>query len=185
MFGASKYNPDMRDIMVGLPYNLVLTVVLAFELACLVQTLLHRFVGHRPIIPWIFVNHTQSHHYLYTGLTFEQPAYQKDEQSITYTFIPVVTFLGALAFWLLPIELAVTAAATITLTFAANIYVHLHYHLKNSWLLRFGWFRTLKELHCIHHIDKRTNYGVLNLVWDRIMGTFASAPHPALRANNT
>jgi len=174
----------MRHIMVDLPYSLVLTVVLAYELACLVQTLLHRFVGHRPTIPWIFVNHTQSHHYLYTELTFEQTAYQDDENSVTYTFVPVVTLLDAIAYWLLPIDLAVATIATIMLTFAANVYLHLHYHLKDSWLLRFVWFKKLKELHCVHHIDQRTNYGVINLVWDRAMGTFASATPRSLRANN-
>ena len=161
----------------------VLTVVLTYELACLAQTVLHRFLGHYPIIRALFVAHTKSHHALYTGGAFEQPVYSAEERNLSYAFVPVALLIGATAYWLLPVELFAVSFVTLVGTFTAHIYLHAHYHLTDSWLVRFFWFRKLKELHRIHHINQRMNYGVMTLVWDRVMGTFAPAEPWSLRGD--
>jgi sterol desaturase/sphingolipid hydroxylase (fatty acid hydroxylase superfamily) len=159
---------------------IVLTIVLTYELCCLVQALLHRFVGHRPTVRTIFLRHTRSHHALYRPRTFERDRYADEELGVSHAFTPFALLLAAVAYWSLPIDLFLVSCATVAFTCFAHGYVHTHYHLRRSWLQRFDWFRRLRELHRVHHVDQRSNFGVLTLVWDRAMGTFVPA-RPSMR----
>ena len=51
-------------------------------------------------------------------------------------------------------------------------YIHQQYHLKNSWCLRYKWFRRLKHNHLLHHIKHHTNYGMFTNVVDKLNGSF-------------
>jgi len=155
------------------------TIVITFELTCLVQAMLHRFIGHRRVIVAIFRRHTQSHHFLYSKLTFEQRAYREDEESVSHMMVPIAVLIAYAAYCLLPLPLFIVSSTTVLLTCVAHAYLHTHFHLAESPLRRFGWFRRLKALHCVHHVDQSTNFGVVTLVWDRVMGTFAPGALPS------
>jgi sterol desaturase/sphingolipid hydroxylase (fatty acid hydroxylase superfamily) len=149
----------------------VATFFVTFQLTCVIQALLHRFIGHRPLIRSIYRSHAGSHHTIYRPEAFEQPAYRKDEASVTHTFLPAAIALGVVAWALLPLDLWLVAAACVAITFLLHIYVHAQFHIEASALERFSWFRRLKDLHRQHHIDPDTNFGVLEFMCDRLMGT--------------
>jgi sterol desaturase/sphingolipid hydroxylase (fatty acid hydroxylase superfamily) len=153
----------------------LLTAFVVFQVTCLVQTVLHRWVGHRPLMRSIYRSHTGSHHRIYRGDTFEQPAYRKDEKSVSHTFVPAAAGIAVLAWLVLPADLWMVAIATVAATFALHVYLHVQYHLTHSRLERFAWFRRRRELHRRHHLDPRTNFGVVEFFWDRAMGTFRTA----------
>lgn len=149
----------------------LVTAFVTFQITCLVQAVLHRVVDHRPLIRSIYGSHTASHHRIYRPDAFEQPVYRKDEASVSHTFLPAAAGIALLAWLALPRDLWLVATATVAATFAMHVYVHVHYHLAGSSLMRFQWFRKRKELHRQHHVDPRTNFGVLEYFWDRVMGT--------------
>jgi sterol desaturase/sphingolipid hydroxylase (fatty acid hydroxylase superfamily) len=60
-------------------------------------------------------------------------------------------------------------------TFRWHIYLHEHYHLIDTPLERFAWFRKKRELHYIHHRDARYNFAVVEFWIDRLMGTHKAA----------
>lgn len=78
----------------------------------------------------------------------------------------------ALVLWLaLPGVYGWAAAAEVTLIAALNSYVHMHFHLEQSWLLRYAWFRRARARHDIHH-DRDVNFMVADHFWDRRFGSF-------------
>jgi sterol desaturase/sphingolipid hydroxylase (fatty acid hydroxylase superfamily) len=51
-------------------------------------------------------------------------------------------------------------------------YIDNQYHIVESWLGRFYWFRRKQQLHFIHHCDKTYNFAVIDFFWDRLLGTY-------------
>lgn len=152
-----------------------LTAFVTFQATCLVQAVLHRWVGHGPLVASINRSHTGSHHRVYAGDAFEQPAYRNDEASVSHTFVPAGAAIAFLAWLVLPVQLWLVATGTVAATFALHVHLHVRYHLRRSPLERFAWFRRRKELHRQHHVDPRTKFGVVEFFWDRVMGTLASS----------
>ncbi len=155
-------------------FYLLITVVITYQVICVTQAVLHRYIGHKRLIPFVFDSHTKSHHTIYSNGIFESSIYSKDEASITYTFILFAMLIGGVAYLLLPFLLFIAAFLTITASFAIQIYLHAQFHLANSWLQRFVWFKRYKEIHRIHHINQNSNFGLINFNCDRMMGTFIS-----------
>lgn len=71
--------------------------------------------------------------------------------------------------------LAAVAIALIYTWFMFD-YLHVHLHLKNSWLLKNyvtkGWFRETRRLHSIHHNDMTVNFGIGFFWYDKLYETF-------------
>jgi sterol desaturase/sphingolipid hydroxylase (fatty acid hydroxylase superfamily) len=65
----------------------------------------------------------------------------------------------------------VAATAELVLVAVAHSYVHTHFHLTESWLARFAWFRHAQATHDLHH-DRDINFMVFDYFWDRVFGTF-------------
>lgn len=138
------------------------------------QAWLHKRIGHRPHIGFAAIHriHDGSHHSLYSQERYEDSEYDTRELSVTSTFaIPVIALL-ALAAWLLPMDILLTALITIASCFWFQAHVHEHFHLRQSYLLRYRWFRRWKALHRVHHLDKTKNFGLVSFTCDRWMGTF-------------
>jgi sterol desaturase/sphingolipid hydroxylase (fatty acid hydroxylase superfamily) len=85
--------------------------------------------------------------------------------------LPWLIALGVTLWWVLPGGYGWAAAAEVTLVAALNSYVHMHFHLERSWLLRFAWFRHARATHDIHH-DRDVNFMVADHFWDRWLGTY-------------
>jgi hypothetical protein len=74
----------------------------------------------------------------------------------------------------------VLGASTITCIFAvigyafmASLGVALHnsYHEPGFFLERYTWYRELRSLHMIHHMDRK-NYAIVNVFVDVVFGSF-------------
>jgi sterol desaturase/sphingolipid hydroxylase (fatty acid hydroxylase superfamily) len=144
-----------------------------FETACLIQAALHHWIGHGTLLSWIGQIHVGSHHAFYTPRHYESNGYNVHEEGLGYTYLPIAAATAVMAYFLLPAFLAVAVGLALVAVFGAHEYVHKHFHITGSWLLRYGWFRKKKEIHRIHHVNPGKNYGVLTTAWDRLAGTFA------------
>lgn len=85
--------------------------------------------------------------------------------------LPWLAGLGLLFWIVLPAAVATVATLELVLVAAANSYLHMHFHLSGSWLLRFAWFRQARDTHDLHH-DRDVNFMVADHFWDRRFGTY-------------
>jgi len=161
--------------MLSYALQIAATCLCTFKTVTCAQAVLHRWVGHGRFVRSIHERHILSHHSLFKGRHFDAPTYTVKEKSVSHTYLPVAAAIGTFSYWLLPIDLAVVSLLSLLVTFVAHIYLHEHYHLSGSWLLRFLWFRHLKELHKVHHAAPRKNFGIIDYSWDRLLGTFSHA----------
>lgn len=56
-------------------------------------------------------------------------------------------------------------------SFSLNWYFHYCYHNPNSYLQQFDFFREKTRQHMLHHENYNTNYGIINLYGDYLMGS--------------
>ena len=89
-----------------------------------------------------------------------------------YTTLPTVALATmpvgyALAGW----TGALAALATGVVQTCVYEYVHCIQHL--GYLPKWAWVREMKKFHMAHHFhNENGNYGITNLWWDRMLGTF-------------
>lgn len=157
-----------------LTVKLMLTFWVVVQIMAFIQAFLHKYFGHKPITGFKLLNqiHTLSHHKIYTPNQFETAEYDKNEKNITYAFLIPVGILSSVAYGIFPVEFFIVVVSGSAISYLLQIYLHTHYHLSESWLLRYPWFRRLKALHQIHHIYPDKNYGLINFSFDRVTGTF-------------
>jgi sterol desaturase/sphingolipid hydroxylase (fatty acid hydroxylase superfamily) len=157
-------------------------MVSAYLTGSFLQTVLHRWLGHKAAGGFFRRRHVLEHHRIYPARRLVSSEYSAVERSLTpYYVLPagaLIAFLGLL----LPFAAFVGFTATLLISFAAHAYIHKHYHLQYSWLERSRWFRRHRDLHHVHHRDARRNYAVIDLFWDRLFGTFTDAPGNADRS---
>jgi len=151
------------------------TAVGGHYLASLIQMSLHRVVGHRPLGGPIHRIHMLEHHGIYSGDALVADTYSEKQKSSTQYYAAPAVALAAAAYATLPVDVFVVFVAAISASYTAHVYVHTQYHLSRSWLRRFGWFHTRRNLHFLHHRDASKNFGVIEFVWDRVFGTYAPA----------
>jgi len=78
-------------------------------------------------------------------------------------------------FFLLPLELFVVTAVVGATSFYAHVLLDQEYHVENSRLERFAWFRRKQQLHFVHHLHADRNFAVIDFFWDRLIGTYQSS----------
>ena len=153
-------------------FKFAAAVVITHYLACLIQTVLHAQLGHHRAGGSMFRTHLRNHHAIYSRV-FTAAHYIDEDQSLTAYYLLPITICAALAFWLLPLALALTVIATFLVSLAMHVYLHVEYHLENSVWNNYGWFRRRQRLHRIHHELPNRNFGVIEFVWDRVLGTYS------------
>ena len=151
-------------------------ISITYYVTALVQTILHRYLGHLPTLRSSYQAHTYSHHVIYSANRFVSNGYSAEEQSVTWGFAMPAALLALVAYVLLPLSLFAACIGTIVLSYAAHVYLHAQYHLDKTWLQAFGWFSKKRGLHLVHHRDFSHNYAVVEFFWDRVMGTYLDAP---------
>lgn len=140
--------------------------------AAVTQTVFHRLFGHRRRIRPIFEVHMRGHHARYPPGRLRSDKWIDSEQHVMWWYaLPLAPLVGVIG-WLAPAW--ATAAFSAGLGFAIwwHIYIHKHYHLRQSWWRRFAWFRTKRRLHFVHHRSVRRNYAIVEYWIDRLMGTY-------------
>lgn len=149
-----------------------LSVAIAtYYLMSIVQAVLHRDFGHRKRIRAVFIGHAIGHHGQYNRNNLRTESYvDLETNAVGYYGIPIVII--GLAVYLLfgPLVMAAHVVGVV-FTFRWNLYLHEHYHLTETYLERFAWFREKRRLHYIHHQDARYNFAVVEFWVDNLMGT--------------
>lgn len=138
------------------------------------QTLMHYRIGHRPIGRNFFHKHINFHHTYYSRDHLVSPTYLGGEGNITPYFLIPIGLVGAVTYFILPIELFVVQMVACAASYYAHVFFDQEFHVAGSRFLRFAWFRRKQEQHFVHHRHAGCNFAVIHFFWDRILGTYRS-----------
>lgn len=154
----------------------LVTLFLTHHIASLVQASLHCYLGHREVGGSLYNNHLYYHHGIYSEDAMVSETYMDEEESLTsYYFIPVM-IIALLGYVFLPFDVFLVHISSLALSFYAHVYLHVQYHLRDTWLKRFKWFERKQTLHLLHHKNMLTNYAVVEFFWDKVLGTYQDVP---------
>jgi len=152
-----------------------ITAALTHHLASIIQVLAHWFLGHRALGGFLQRIHAFEHHGIYAGELMVSDRYLDEARSADYYYAVPGLALAASAYCLLPLDIFLVHLAALGLSTFAHFYLHVQYHLRNTWLHRFRWFQRKQRLHLLHHKDMTKNFAVIEFVWDHLLGTYADA----------
>jgi sterol desaturase/sphingolipid hydroxylase (fatty acid hydroxylase superfamily) len=99
-------------------------------------------------------------------------AYRGDEGNNTPYFLIPTVLVAAGVFFVLPLDLFFVVASASAVSFYAHVYFDKEYHVQESKLARFAWFRHKQQLHFVHHLHADSNFAVIDFFWDRLLGTY-------------
>jgi sterol desaturase/sphingolipid hydroxylase (fatty acid hydroxylase superfamily) len=155
-------------------------VVAGHLAASFLQTALHRMFGHSHLGQNLFggrisAQHVDGHHTLYSGGRLVLPQYSDEDKSLSVLYVVPAFLAIAPAFLVFPFTFAAGFGAGMLLSYAIHIFMHAQYHLSDALFREQEWFRRLRALHMVHHRQQDRNYAVIDLYWDKLMGTFARA----------
>jgi sterol desaturase/sphingolipid hydroxylase (fatty acid hydroxylase superfamily) len=150
----------------------VLTGLLTWLMMSLLQTLSHRYLGHSPLGGKFYRNHIAFHHAYYSRAALVSEQYLGKEGNNTPYFLLPVGLVGLIVYLILPIALVAVQITTMSVSFYAHVYLDKQYHVKQSWLNRFAWFKRKQERHFAHHLHAACNYAVVDNFWDMLFGTY-------------
>lgn len=142
-----------------------------YYLMSIVQTVLHRDYGHKKRIKAVFDAHAIGHHGQYSADKLQSDEFvDLESTALNYYGIPIaiIAISTYLVFGLL---VMVALLVGTFVTFRWHIHLHEHYHLNETYLERFAWFRKKRRLHFIHHQDAGANFAVVEFWIDRLLGT--------------
>jgi sterol desaturase/sphingolipid hydroxylase (fatty acid hydroxylase superfamily) len=148
------------------------TAVATHLLVSFAQTLMHSKLGHHPMGGKLFRNHINFHHTYYSKDHLVSRTYLGEEGNNTPFFFVPVFLVGGCAYFLLPLNLFVVLVIACAMSFYAHVFFDKEYHVEESRLQRFAWFRHKQELHFVHHRHANCNFAVIHFFWDRILGTY-------------
>lgn len=149
----------------------IVVAVASYYLMSIVQTVLHRDFGHRNRIRKVFSAHSIGHHGEYNMNKLQTDEFvDLESHALNYYGIPIVA-AAVLVYFAAGTTVMIAHLIGVFATFRWHIYLHEHYHLTNTCLERFAWFRKKRHLHFIHHRDARYNFAVVEFWIDNLMGT--------------
>ena len=132
----------------------------------------HRFI-HTKLASSMYKSHMAHHLDIYPPerfLTFDYVGAGKN--NTVFVFLPFGLVLGALIFWLFSTELAILLIIEMAVVSFFNSYIHDATHVKYHWLEKFDWFLRLRDIHRVHHVDMKLNYGIFTFILDRLFKTY-------------
>ena len=145
--------------------------VASYYVMSIVQTVLHKDFGHRQRIRAVFSAHAIGRHGIYHKNNLRTKTFEDCEShALNYYGIPIVV-VAILTWWAGGLLVMTANLVGVFFTFRWHMYLHEHYHLTETPLERFAWFRKKRALHFIHHEDARYNFAVVEFWIDNLMGT--------------
>ena len=151
---------------------LVLTAVFTHLVMSCGQTLLHYGLGHRRLGGMLYRNHIKFHHAYYARDHLASATYLGEDGNNTPYFLIPTLLAGGVLFFVLPLPMFVVMVLASAASFYAHVVLDREYHVENSLLERFAWFRRKRQLHFVHHLHADTNFAVIDFFWDRLFGTY-------------
>ena len=123
-----------------------------------------------PLAPF----HVSGHHVFYPSsqsMLSQQFIYGSGISSRIFALLPWLLLQTLVQFLLLPWWKHLSCLAEEILIVIVFNYLHTQFHLLNSRLEKFFWFRRARDRHALHH-DWDVNYMVGDHLWDRVLGTY-------------
>ncbi len=151
-----------------------LIAISAHFLMSLGQTLFHLYLGHRRFGGRFFRNHMQFHHVHYSGNHVVSAHYLDNGDNNTLFFLTPVALVVGLGYCFLRLDFFMVQLAAMSLSFYGHVYIDKQFHVAESWLGRFSWFRRKQQLHFVHHRHANCNFAVIDNFWDQLLGTYRS-----------
>lgn len=151
---------------------IILTAVCTHLVMSCGQTLMHYGLGHRKLGSVLYRNHIRFHHTYYARGHLTSVSYRGDEGNNTPYFLVPTILVGTGMFFVLPFGLFLVMVLVSTASFYAHVFLDKEYHVENSRLERFAWFRRKQQLHFVHHLHADTNFAIIDFFWDRLIGTY-------------
>ncbi len=190
----------LSDSLLSDALAVALGLVLSVVAASLLEWLIHGYVYHRRIVPFlgrIFRIHHHGHHfamfltwrYVTHGTPRRHPILDNSiERLHPHGWRNVLTKLAHFAFYMVAVFVCVWLPvwlATGNLVFLATIIVcnvvfadlfvrvhdAIHYPEHHRWMGSLGWFHFLDRHHYIHHVDTEANVNFLLPLADWLLGT--------------
>lgn len=152
--------------------DFLLTITITWIVTELIGYIFHRLT-HWSRMGALYDSHMTHHLKIYPPSNFFSDSYLKaGKDSFTIRFIPLFLGVVILEFWFLPLHLSVVALLTTSLCAFLNSYIHDSYHIRNHFLSKFRYYRRLRALHYLHHVQMSKNYGIYWLGFDKMAGTY-------------
>lgn len=148
------------------------TMVATHLMVSLVQTVMHRRLGHARVGGRLFRNHMRFHHRYYARGHLVSAVYRGEDGNNTPFFLVPAALVAVAAYLLLPLDLFFVQIATSAASFYVHVLLDREYHVEGSRLSRFRWFQRKQALHFSHHLHPGCNYAVVDFFWDRMFGTY-------------
>ena len=136
------------------------------------QTLFHYGLGHHRLGGVFFRNHIRFHHTYYAKGHLVSSTYRGEEGNNTPYFLIPTILAATVMFIVLPFDFFLVVAAASAVSFYAHVYFDKAYHVQESKLARFAWFRRKQQLHFVHHLHADSNFAVIDFFWDRLLGSY-------------
>lgn len=136
----------------------------------LIEYFIHT-LSHNPKIKFLYTPH-HSHHLIYSpkNLTRKQYSDNANDSRLPYLIILISSYI--FFYYILTIKYYIIfIIETTTYFYIANL-LHNCYHLDNSFLEKYKWFKYLKKLHHIHHIEVYKNFNITIPISDKINNTY-------------
>lgn len=100
------------------------------------------------------------------------------DKSTVYTFLLAFMplLLLPILFWAVgwfTLVHAIVAIGAMGLVGLLNDIIHDSFHVQGHWLSKvIPGYNRMRQLHFVHHINMRRNYGIFSFVWDKLFRTF-------------
>jgi sterol desaturase/sphingolipid hydroxylase (fatty acid hydroxylase superfamily) len=151
---------------------LVLTAICTHLVMSCGQTLLHHGLGHHRLGGVLYRNHIKFHHTYYAKGHLASATYRGEDGNNTPYFLIPTLLVGGVLFFVLPLPVFVAMALASAVSFYVHVVLDREYHVENSRLERFAWFRRKRQLHFVHHLHADANFAVIDFFWDKLLGTY-------------
>lgn len=117
--------------------------------------------------------HTITHHELYKGASFSDPAADPSTIKSSWQYIGLCLLVAYLpGLLLLPFVKISLYILTCVLYFIWSEYVHLLFHKpSHNWIENTKEFNYLRDRHFRHHNVPASDYGIGTSLWDKVLGT--------------
>ncbi len=145
--------------------------VVTYYLVAIIQTVFHRWFGHKNRIEAIFFNHAVGHHSKYPPKDLISQQWRPSERHVLWYYaIPLMPLvITIITFASFPVIIGFFLGTAFSI--AWHIYLHKQYHLQGCFWEKFDWFIEKRDLHFQHHKKVKTNYAIVEFWIDDLMGT--------------
>ena len=152
-----------------LTYEL-LVIVNTFFFMNLIEYILHK-LSHNPKIKILYNIHRKHHSIEFPPSRLTCNKYPLDDHlKNPFIYITIVIWIilyNIISYYTFSIIFIESLIYTFTINF-----LHQAYHLNDSWLDKYKWFKYRKRIHHIHHLRTKKNLNLVVFTGDMIFNTY-------------